>query len=143
MKKTIIHSWRLVSRLLSSLLGLIPDEKLQEFSQSFATANVQVRGFLKLFSDDKNGLSTLTFENYLTLLKQNVKYSTKNVWKIVQQSDQHYFKTDKNTFFVAIYSKKLNAIIIDNAATPFCDVVKTLLKGEPIPNLSKIIEEFQ
>lgn len=112
---------------------------LQEFSENFATANSHLAGHLMLFGEYKGDLSTLTYEQYLSLLKQNEQYSTKDVTETVQASDQHYFKATKNTFFIVIYSKKLNAIIFDNAGTAFCDSIKVLKKHEIVPDLSGFI----
>lgn len=94
---------------------------------------------LMLFGEYKGDLSNLTYDKYLSSLKQNEEFSTKNVTETVQQSDQHYFKAKKNTFLIVIYSKKLNAVIFDNAGTAFCDSIKVLKNNEPVPDLSIFI----
>jgi hypothetical protein len=116
---------------------------LQEFSENFATANTHLAGHLMLFGDYKGDLSTLTYEQYLSLLKQNEQFSTKDVWGIVIKSDEHYFKASKNTFFIVIYSKQLNAVIFDNASTTICDSIKVLKKNEPVPDLVGFIGKTQ
>jgi hypothetical protein len=141
MKRNLASFSIVVILILSSCTAQKINKQLQEFSENFSTANVHLRGHLMLFGDYKGDLSTLTYDKYITLLKQNEEFSTKGVEKIVQQSDHHYFIVKKNTFLIVIYSKKLNAIIFDNASTAFCDSVHVLKKHEPIPDLARFIKE--
>ncbi|MGA3015031.1 MAG: hypothetical protein ABSD71_13475 [Bacteroidales bacterium] len=115
-------------------------KQLDEFLEAFPTANYHLRGHLMKFGEYKGDLSNLTYDKYLTLLEQNEEFSTQGVAKTVKQSNQHYFVSKKNTFFIVIYSKKLNAVIFDNASTTFCDSIKVLKKNEPVPNLVKFIK---
>lgn len=125
--------------ILSSCTAQKINKQLQGFSENFSTANSHLLGHLMLFGDYKGDLSNLTYDKYLSSLKQNEEFSTKNVTETVQQSDQHYFKAKKNTFLIVIYSKKLNAVIFDNAGTAFCDSIKVLKNNEPVPDLSIFI----
>ena len=81
----------------------------------------------------------MTYDKYLSLLKQNEEVSTKGVSETVQQSDQHYFRANNNTFLIVIYSKHMNAVIFDNAETAFCDSIKCLKKNESIQDLKGFI----
>jgi len=129
--------------ILSSCTAQKINKQLQEFSENLATADIQLRGHLMLIGEYKGDLSNLTYDKYLFLLKQNEKFSTKGVAETVQQSDQHYFTTKRNTFLIVIYSKKMNAVIFDDANTAFCDSIKVLKNNEPIPNLSGFIVKSQ
>lgn len=114
---------------------------LQKFSEQLSTANVHLFGHLMLFGEYKGNLSTLSYEKYLILLKENELYSTKNVAKTVQQADQHLFIAKDSTFYIVVYSKKLNAVVFDNASTSFCDSIKVLQKDEVVPELSTFIRD--
>lgn len=140
MKRKLALLWVAVVLILSSCTAQKINKQLQELSENLSNANVHLRGHLILFGEFKGDLSSLTFDRYLTLLEQNEEFSTKGVAKMVKQSDQHYFIAKKNTFFIVVYSKKLNAVISDNALTAFCDSIKVLKKNEPIPDLVKFIK---
>jgi hypothetical protein len=135
--------------LLSILLALIfsscqvqkINSHLQKFSQQLSTANVHLLGHLMLFSEYKSNLSTLTYNNYLILLNDNELYSTKNVSKTIQKAEQHLFIAKDSAFYIVVYSKKLKAIVFDNASTSFCDSIKVLQKDEIIPELQSFIRE--
>ena len=127
--------------LLSSCQAQKINSHLQKFSQQFATANMHLLGHLMLFGDYKGNLSTLTYEKYLILLKENELYSTKDVAKTVQQSDQHLFIAKDSTFYVVIYSKRMNAVVCDDANTSFCDSIKILQQNEVVPELKTFIRE--
>jgi hypothetical protein len=124
-----------------SCLAQKVNQNLQEFSQSFSSANSQLYGHLMLFGEYKGDLSTLTYDKYVVLLKQNEKFSTKNVAEIIRHSDQHFFEARRNTFLIIIYSTKLNAVIYDNASTSFCDSIKVLKENEPVPDLRGFIRK--
>ena len=141
MKKNLLLLSTLVFLVLSCCHVQKPNQSLQEFTEKFPTANVQLRGHLILFGDYKGDLSKLTYDNYISLLKQNEQPSTKGVEEIVEHADQHYFKAEKNTFLIVIYSKMLNAVIFDNATTTFCDSIKVFKTNEPVPALSGFIRE--
>jgi hypothetical protein len=138
MKRTFYLLSITIFLIFSSCVAQKIDENLQTFSRKFATANHQLWGHLLLF-EYKDDLSTLTYDKYLSLLQQNEKYSTKNVSEIVRKSDQHYFEAKKNTFLIVIYSKKLNAVIYDNASTSIFDSIKPLTENEPVPALIGLI----
>jgi 23S rRNA G2445 N2-methylase RlmL len=140
MKKTFLL-FIVTAVLLSSCQAQKINSHLQKFSQQFATANMHLLGHLMLFGDYKGNLSTLTYEKYLILLKENELYSTKDVAKIVQQTDQHLFIAKDSTFYVVIYSKKMNAVVFDEPTTSFCDSIKILQQNEVVPELKTFIRE--
>ena len=115
------------------------NERLQKFALAFPTENVQLRGKLILFGEYKGDLSTLTYERYISLLKDNEKESTKDVTKLVSHSKQHYFSAGTRTFMVVIYSKKIRAVVFDDANTFGCDSIKVIKKKEPVPDLKTFI----
>ena len=143
MKRTLYLLSVGVLLIITSCKAQQISKHLQEFSENFSTANNHLAGHLMLFGEYKGDLSTLTYEQYLSLLKQNEQFSTKDVWEIVQKSDEHYFKAGKTTFFIVIYSKKLSAVIYDNASTTRCDSIKPLMKNKPVPDLSGFIGKTQ
>ncbi|MCX6243282.1 MAG: hypothetical protein NTU98_01140 [Bacteroidetes bacterium] len=115
------------------------NERLQKFSLALSTENVQLRGKLILFGEYKGDLSSLTYERYLSLLKDNEKESTQNVAKTVKRSKQHYFLAGKRTFSVVIYSRKLRAVVFDDANTFGCDSIKRIGKKEQVPDLTTFL----
>lgn len=129
--------------ILSSCHAQKINKRLQEFSQNLATADIELRGKLILIGEYKGDLSTLTYDNYLVQLRNNEKISTKGVADIVQQSNQQYFEAKKNTFFLVIYSKRLNVIIFDDANTFGCDSIKVLKNNEAVPKLSNLIRKYR
>jgi len=133
--------------LISSCRAQKINHNLQEFIEDFSTANVHLLGHLMLYGDNigdyKGDISTLTYDKYLVLLKDSETISTKNITKTVKNADRHFFLAKKNTFLIVIYSKQLNAVIYDNAATAFCDSVKVFQKNEPIPDLAGFITRSQ
>jgi hypothetical protein len=100
-----------------------------------SSINVQVRGDVSLFGKYKGDLSNFTYEAYLDVLKKMEKSSNKGISSTIQQAEKHYFSSKKNSFIIAIYSKKLKAIIVDDANTAFPDSVKVLRENEKIPDL--------
>ena len=117
------------------------NKKLEEFVIDLSSANVKLRGKLSLFGQYKDDLSSLTYDRYLELLKENEKTSNKGVVELIQKADQHIFATKRNSFLIAIYSKELKAVLYDDASSSFTDSIKTLAPNEKIPNLYEFISK--
>jgi hypothetical protein len=113
------------------------NKELEELAMDLSSINVQVRGNLLLFGKYKGNLSNFTYEAYLDALKKSEKNSNKHISSTIQQAERHYFSTTKNSFIIAIYSKKLKAVIVDDANTAFPDSLKVFRENETIPDLKK------
>ncbi len=114
------------------------NKKLEELALDLSSINVQVRGNISLFGKYKGDLSNFTYEAYLDVLKKMEKNSNKGISSTIQQAEKHYFSSKKNSFIIAIYSKKLKAIIVDDANSAFPDSVKVFRENEKIPDLKSI-----
>ena len=84
----------------------LKNKELQEFAVDISSANTKLKGKLLLFGQFKNDLSSLTFDRYLQLLKENESVSDKGIAEAIRKADQHLFTASKNTFSIAIYSKE-------------------------------------
>lgn len=115
------------------------NKELQEFVIDLSSANTKLKGKLLLFGPYKNDLSSLTFERYLQLLKENESVSDKGIAETIRKADQHLFTSSKNTFSIAIYSKELKVIVYDDANSAFIDSVKPIENGEKIPSLNEFV----
>uniref|UniRef100_UPI0032170305 hypothetical protein n=1 Tax=uncultured Draconibacterium sp. TaxID=1573823 RepID=UPI0032170305 len=116
------------------------NKKLEEFVIDLSSANNKLRGKLKLIGEYKGDLSALTFNHYIKLLTQNEVYSNKGISAIIEEAEDHLFVAEKKTFHIVIYSKKLNAVLYDNANTAEIDSVIVLQKNQNIPELKDLIE---
>jgi len=114
------------------------NKELEELALDLSSINVQVRGDISLFGKYKGDLSNFTYEAYLDVLKRMEKSSNKEISSTIQQAEKHYFSSKKNSFIIAIYSKKLKAIIVDDANSAFPDSVKVFRENEKIPDLKSI-----
>ena len=123
--------WRVQSQL--------KNKKLQEFSTALSSANIKLRGKLLLIGEYKGDLSKLTYDNYLKLLKENENTSNKGVVELIQGSEKHVFAAKNNSFLIAIYSKRLNAVLYDDSNTSFTDSIHVLSANEKVPDLSEFI----
>jgi hypothetical protein len=133
MKKSIIILVALFICALSQAQS--QNKELEEFAMDLSSINVQVRGNILLFGKYKGDLSNFTYETYLDVLKKMEKNSNKSVLSTIQQADKHYFSTKRNSFIIAIYSRKLKAVIVDDANTAFPDSLKIFRDNEKIPDL--------
>lgn len=123
----------------SSCIGQNSNEKaLQSFCNAFSSVNVKVRGEYALFVD--GNLSGLNYETYISKVDAEGKASGKDVAKIVKSAEKRYFESRPNTFIIVIYSKKMNAVICDDANTAFVDSVRVLKKHEPVPDLKSFVK---
>ncbi len=113
---------------------------LYEFALDFSSINVKVRGELILFGKYKNDLSLLTYDSYIEKLKKSEMKSNKGISETINEAEKKYFQSKSKTFIVVIYSKKLNAIICDDANTAFVDSIKILNPNERIPDLRSFIK---
>jgi len=116
-------------------------KQLQEFALDLTSANIKLRGELKLFGQYQGDLSSLKYNNYLELLKKNESSSGKGVVELIQGAEKHIFATKKNSFLIAIYSKRLNAVLYDDSSTAFTDSVKVLKYNEKVPDLAEFIRK--
>lgn len=119
----------------------LKNKELQEFVIDLSSANTKLKGKLLLFGQYKNDLSTLTFDRYLQLLKENESVSDKGIAEAIRNADQHLFTSSKNTFSIAIYSKELNAIVYDDANSAFIDSVKPIENEEKLPSLNEFVSK--
>lgn len=117
------------------------DKDLQEFAQDLSSINVKIRGDLMLFGKYKGNLTEMTYGAYIQMLKKSEMKSNKGISEIINKADKKYFQSKSNTFIIVIYSKKMNAIICDNANTAFIDFVKVLGPDENIPDLKSFVEK--
>jgi len=117
------------------------NKQITEFVGDLSTANTKLRGKLKMIGEYKGDLSSLTFKRYIELLGENETYSNKGINKILESSDKHLFIAKKNSFLIAIYSKKLNIVLYDNANTPGpnVDSLIVLSKYKKVPVLTEFI----
>ena len=83
------------------------NKELQEFVIDLSSANTKLKGKLLLFGPYKNDLSSLTYDKYLQLLKENESVSDKGIAEAIRRADQHLFAASKNSFLIAIYSKEI------------------------------------
>ena len=139
MKKGIIL--HIVSFLFFSLcVQSQPKNKhLQKFATAIAASNTIILGDLRV-DIETHDISKLTYDRYIELLKENANRSTKKVIKIIEQSDKHLFAVKCNSFLIAIYSKRLNAVLYDDANTASkTDSVHILTKNDKIPDLNEFV----
>jgi len=117
------------------------NKQITEFVSDLSTANYKLRGRLNMIGEYKGDLSSLTFKRYIELLGENETYSNKGVNKILESSDKHLFIAKKNSFLIAIYSKKLNVVLYDDATTsgPAVDSLVVLSKYKEVPVLTEFI----
>jgi hypothetical protein len=132
---------KLLIILFALLFGLYcqaqtASKQLEEFAMDLPFANSKLRGELMLFGDYKGDLTSLTYKNYLILLKRNEASSERGVAEIIKAAENHIFATKRNSFLIAIYSKKLNAVMYDDANTAFTDSIKVLQYNEKIPDVT-------
>ena len=117
------------------------NKELNEFVTDLSSVNIKLRGKLMLIGEFKGDLSKLTYTRYLELLKENETTSSKGVVEIIQSAEKHAFAVKPNSFIIAIYSKRLNAVLFDDANTAFTDSVKVLTKDEKVPDLIELIRK--
>lgn len=117
------------------------NKELQEFVIDLSSANTKLKGKLLLFGPFKNDLSSLTYDKYLQLLKENESVSDKGIVEAIRKADQHLFAANKNSFLIAIYSKELKAVLYDDANSAFIDSVKPIESDGKIPNLNEFVSK--
>lgn len=117
------------------------NKELQEFVIDLSSSNTKLKGKLLLFGPYKNDLSSLTYDKYLQLLKENESVSDKGIAEEIRRADQHLFAASKNSFLIAIYSKELKAVLYDDANSAFVDSVKSIENGEKFPNLNEFVSK--
>jgi hypothetical protein len=127
--------------IFSSCKAQAVNKDLNEFAIDLASSNIKLRGSLLLFGEYTNNLSALTFERYCFLLKQHETPSTKGVYKVIKESNKHFFHSDTSSFRVVLYIKKFNAVIFDDANTFGIDSIKILRSNEEVPDLVEFISK--
>lgn len=120
----------------------LQEKQLQEFSTAFSSANIKLRGKLLLFGEYKGDLSKLTYDRYLELLKENENTSNKGIVELIKGSDKHAFAVKNNSFIIAIYSKRLNAVLYDDANTSSTDLIDTISINGKVPDLNELIKYY-
>lgn len=138
MKKLILVTFSILFTL-SICLGQVASIELQDFAQDLSTANVKLKGDLILSDKYYNNLTSLNYDAYLVALKKSEMKSNKGITKTLTKAENHYFLSSVRTFHVVVYCKKYNAIIVDDAGTPFIDSVKVINKNEKIPDLKGFV----
>ena len=141
MKKGFILLVLSVLFFSSCVVSQPKNKKLTEFVTDLSSVNGKLRGKLMLFGEYKGNLSTLTYSRYIELLRENETNSSKGVVELIQDAEKHIFAVKNNSFIIGIYSKQLNAVLYDDAYTPFTDSVKVLTKDEKVPGLIKFIKK--
>jgi len=115
------------------------NKELNEFVTDLSSVNIKLRGKLMLIGEFKGDLSRLTYTRYIELLKENETTSGKGVAELIQGAEKHVFAVKPNSFIIAIYSKRLNAVLYDDANTAFIDSLRVLTKNEKVPDLIELI----
>ena len=105
------------------------------------SANIKLRGELMMFGQYKGDLSSLKYNSYLELLKKNERRSGKGVVELIRGAENYVFVAKKNSFLIAIYSKRLNVVLYDASNTAFTDSVKVLKYNEIVPDLAEFISK--
>lgn len=117
------------------------NKNLNEFVTDLASMNVKLRGQLMLFGEYKDDMSTLTYSRYLEYLKKITTKSNKEVAELIKCAEKHIFAVKKNSFLIAIYSKKLNVVLYDDANTTVTDSIMVLPKNASPPDLIEFIKK--
>lgn len=112
---------------------------IEEFLSDWGSANTKLRGKLLLFGKHRGDLSKLTFEEYFECLKIEERVSETGMIDFISRSDNTFLLAEKRSFAVAIYLRKLNKVLIDDANTAFTDGVIDV-KADSI-NLKNILKE--
>ena len=140
MKKNYILTLLCLLLTISCVHSQSDKKQIHELVTDLSTANVKLRGKLLLFGKYEGNLSTLSFQKYLKLLKENESESNKGLSDIIMRADKHLFKANKNTFIIAFYSNELNVMICDDANTSIADSVVVLNK-QVLPNLNEFFKK--
>ncbi|MBA4405757.1 hypothetical protein C0389_00625 [bacterium] len=113
----------------------------QDFLSDLASENNRVAGdlYLESFSED---LSNLTYDYYLSFITKNEAPSAKGFSNLVKNADYHYFRTQKESFVIALYYKNENTIVCDNSNTSFIDSIKVYGLKDSIPELVNFAKKF-
>lgn len=113
----------------------------QNYLSDLGSENNRIAGdlYLDVFNED---LSNLTYDYYLTFITKNEAPSAKGFSTLVKDADYHYFKTQKESFIIALFYKNENTIICDNSNTSFLDSVNTYGANDTIPELSQFAAKF-
>ncbi len=121
--------------------GKDKNKRLNEFAVDLTSANIKLRGLFRLSSEFEGDLSTLNYNRYLEALRNNETKSDRGISRKVRKANHHVFAVKNNSFLIAIYSKRLKAVLYDDANTTKLDSVKILSRKEPVPDLLKFISE--
>jgi hypothetical protein len=134
--------------LLTAILlaGCVCSNKLdnrlsQDYLSDLGSENNRLAGDLSLdyFNND---LSNLTYDYYLTFITKHEAPSAKGFSTLVKSADYHYFKSQKESFILALYYKNENTIICDNSNTAILDSVKAYNANDTIPELSQFADKL-
>ena len=115
------------------------NKKLHEFVMDLSSANNNLKGKLSLYGEYKGDLSTLNYKQYLLLLKENESFSDRGLAKRISRTNNQVFAAQKHSFLIALYSKKFNMVLYDDANTDTLDSLMILPKGGKIPDLIEFI----
>jgi hypothetical protein len=114
------------------------DSRLGEaFQEQFKTENKRVRGALSI-TNYSQGLDSLTYDYYIHYLDSTKVPSAEGMIETIQSADEHYFKTKKNSFLIALLYRKERMIFVDDAYTNKLDTVYNIKENEAIP----VLKEF-
>lgn len=134
---TIVISILIVS--ISPSQAKNKNKKLHEFVMDLSSANNNLKGNLSLYGEYKGDLSTLTYSQYLLLLKENERHSDKGLARKISRTNNQVFAAKKHSFLIALYSKKFNVVLYDDANTDTLDSLMILPRGAKIPDLIEFI----
>lgn len=130
----------LITLIFITCTATAQNKNLEKFRTDLTSANRIARGSMKLDMSYNGDLTKLTYKSYLLFLEKNETPSTKGVTQIIKDANQYLFRTSKNSFLIALYSKNLNAVLFDDANTAFVDSVLVLRKGQAVPDLKDFIK---
>lgn len=115
------------------------NKRLNEFVMDLSSANNNLKGKLSLYGEYKGDLSTLTYSQYLLLLKENESFSDRGLAKQISRTNNQVFAAKKHSFLIALYSKKFNVVLYDDANTDTLDSLMFLPRGAKIPDLIEFV----
>ena len=118
-------------------------EKLDnDFEQDLSSEDTRIAAdlYLDVFNKD---LDSLTYEYFINYLQNNEKPSAHGITEIIENADEHYFKTKKNAFLLVLYYKSCRRILCDNSSTFSLDTTHIYNKNEAVPKLSEFADKIK
>ena len=100
----------------------------------------------KLDNDFEQDLSSedtrIAADLYLDVFNKDLDSLT-GITEIIENADEHYFKTKKNAFLLVLYYKSCRRILCDNSSTFSLDTTHIYNKNEAVPKLSEFADKIK